>query len=275
MDDHFEQTDVSGPGRVGERLAAARKARKLAIADVSEQTRIPTRFLDMIEAGVQEGLPAPPYSVGFVRSYARVVGLDPAEIARDFRSELDASPVVRTLHTPFEPVDPARVPSRALALVAVAVALIIALVYALWRVGMLSGDSADDRARLAAGTMQEAAAPALAPAVPAAKPAMPATAAPSGPVVLTALEPVWVRVYEPGGERLIEETLAVGQRYEVPESAVDPRILTGRPQALRITVGSVEIPPLGPPERTVRDVSLLPDALRARATTPPPPAPQP
>jgi hypothetical protein len=42
-------------------------------------------------------------------------------------------------------------------------------------------------------------------------------------------------------------------------------IRTGRPNALRVTVGNREIPPLGPPERTIGDVSLLPADLIARS----------
>jgi hypothetical protein len=54
-------------------------------------------------------------------------------------------------------------------------------------------------------------------------------------------------------------------------------IWTGRPQAFRITVGQTPIPPLGSPDRTIRDVSLKPEALLARASplNPASPAPPP
>ena len=57
---------------------------------------------------------------------------------------------------------------------------------------------------------------------------------------------------------------------------------TGRPNALRVTVGNTEIPALGPAERTISDVSLAPADLLARlgpatgapapTTVPPPPS---
>src|SRR3546814_14881310 len=83
------------------------------------------------------------------------------------------------------------------------------------------------------------------------------TAAPvaTGPVTLTATEEVWLRVYETDGERLLEKTMTPGERYVVPATAEQPQILTGRPNALRVTVGTTEIPPLGPAERTISDIS--------------------
>jgi hypothetical protein len=96
--------------------------------------------------------------------------------------------------------------------------------------------------------------------------------------VLTATSDVWLRVYEGnGGPRLYENTLKAGDRFEVPATARQPQILTGRPDALRVTVGQTAIPQLGQAERTISDVSLLPADLLARAQTPPvaaPPRPQ-
>jgi hypothetical protein len=102
-------------------------------------------------------------------------------------------------------------------------------------------------------------------------------------VVLTALSDVWLRVYEAGGSKLYENTLKAGERYEVPATAKSPQILTGRPDAVRVSVGGREIPPLGAANKTIADVSLLPADLLARAsgaaspapTTPAPSAPVP
>ncbi len=58
-----------------------------------------------------------------------------------------------------------------------------------------------------------------------------------------------------------------GDTFQVPATARDPQILTGRPQAIRVTVGSTVIPPLGTPERTISDVSLRAESLLARTTT--------
>ena len=42
---------------------------------------LPVRHLVQIEDGRLEGLPAAPYSAGFVKSYARAVGLDPVALS--------------------------------------------------------------------------------------------------------------------------------------------------------------------------------------------------
>jgi hypothetical protein len=60
-------------------------------------------------------------------------------------------------------------------------------------------------------------------------------------------------------------TLTGGQSYQVPAAAQSPRIRTARANVLRVTVGGVEVPPLGPPETTISNVSLLPADLVARA----------
>lgn len=270
MNDTAGEFAAEHPFTVGARLAEARKAQSLQLEDIAARTRVPLRHLQAIEANDFAALPAIPYSVGFVRSFAQILGLDASALAREFREEMGGGPAERVIPEPFEPADPARVPSRFLVTVAIVLALLLGGTYAIWRGGLLGG-GADDRARLATG---EGAADASHPAAPprATAPTAVAPAPATGPVVLTALEPVWLRVYEANGTRLIEKQMTVGETWQVPATAVDPKILTGRPQALRVTVGSTVIPPLGAPERTIRDVSLKPDALIARLNPPAPAA---
>ena len=261
------------PRRVGEKLADARRARALELTEVAAQTRIPLRHLEAIERADHASLPATPYSTGFVRSYARLVGLDGTALAQEFRNEIGQDSAPRPLTLPFEPADPKRVPSRLLALIALAVAMILAASYGAWRSGWLTGESAEQRARSAAGTQEtpQSTATTPLPPPPAGAPA-PATAA-GGPVVLTAIAPVWLRVSEGDhGAKLIEKQLAPGETFAVPPTAVDPRLLTGRPEAVRVTVGTTVIPPLGTPAQTIRNVSLKADALLARPTAPAPAA---
>jgi transcriptional regulator with XRE-family HTH domain len=260
--------------RAGDRLRSAREAQELSLDEISVRTRVPKRMLEAIEAGDHASLPAPTYSTGFVKVYAQVVGLDPAELSQQFRSDLGRHAEPRRRPEPFEPADPARVPSRLLAVVALAVAVLLAIGYGVWRGGSLWGYGADERARLAAGTE---ALPPVATVTPtpvdpqAATVAMPAPLAPvpqpvaaTGPVVLTAKDTIWLRIYERGGDTLFQGEMPPGERFEVPASATDPLIRTSRPESLRITVGTNEIPPLAAPSKLVRDVSLKSDALLAR-----------
>jgi hypothetical protein len=92
----------------------------------------------------------------------------------------------------------------------------------------------------------------------------PAAAPLASPVLLAATSDLWLRVSEPGGAKLREGVMKAGERWEVPATAAQPQITTGRPEALRITVGATEIPRLGEPRRMIADVSLLPQDLLAR-----------
>ena len=98
------------------------------------------------------------------------------------------------------------------------------------------------------------------------------------PVVLTATAPVWVRVSE-GGQRIFEGEMAVGQSFQVPATATAPTLTAGKPEALRITVGSAVAPAVGPAGQVASNVSLAPaDLMRGgnapEATAPAPTIPQ-
>jgi hypothetical protein len=68
----------------GKHLKEEREARALTIAEVARVTKIPERSLDRLETGQWDELPAEVFVRGFVRSYARCVGLDPEESARRY-----------------------------------------------------------------------------------------------------------------------------------------------------------------------------------------------
>lgn len=262
----------SMPGRspVGERLRTARAERNMSLADIAGRTRVNVRNLAAIEEGAFERLPAAPYSVGFVKAYAREVGLDGAELSAAFRREWDGASVPAVEQVRYEPSDPTRLPSRMLAWTAAIIALLLIAGYGVWRSGVLTGEDADARARLAAGT--DVATPAVAPVIrpaplaPAAAQPAAVPAAAGGTVLLTATEPAWIKVYERAGTVLFQGELAQGKSYEVPPTAIDPLVRLGRAEAVTVTVGGRPVAPLGPPARTVKDVSLKVDALLAKAS---------
>jgi transcriptional regulator with XRE-family HTH domain len=69
-----------GAKLVGPRLAEARQAAGLSLHDVERQTRIPRRYLQALEADQFNVLPAPVYARGYLRNYARFLGLDENEL---------------------------------------------------------------------------------------------------------------------------------------------------------------------------------------------------
>ena len=266
--------DALGGNAVGRRLREAREAKGLSLDEVAAMTRVPTRHLEHIDSGNWDALPAITYSLGFARAYAKAVGLNPSEIGTQLRAQLGSAPMASAATSYYEPADPARVPPKSLALVAALIAILLVAGYFIWRNNALgNGDPLAE----AAAVDTPIVAPVGGPPGEAAgrRAAGAATAGPAtGPVVLTATDEVWLRVYDgKGGPALFQNSLKAGERFEIPASATRPMIRTGRPNALRVTVGNREIPPVGPAERTIADVSLLPADLVGRAQGQQPVAP--
>jgi hypothetical protein len=68
----------------GGRLRDKREERHLSLGDLAKLTKIPERSLERLESGRFDELPAEVFVRGFVRSYARAVGLDPEDMARRY-----------------------------------------------------------------------------------------------------------------------------------------------------------------------------------------------
>lgn len=280
--------DVAATPRVGERLHRARIDKGLELADIARDTRVPLRHLVAIESDSHESLPALTYSIGFVKTFARTVGLPPEEIGAQFKAETSKlAHVPQTM--PLEPLDESRLPPRGVvAASAVGVVLIVAAIWA-WGAGMFEREppppvvAAPTEASAPAETTESAALPDEQPALPVSETgdigvpptaAVPAeTAQPldpnavpaaGGPVVITATEEAWIKVYDAADQTVKMGILQPGESYQVPADRGDLQLWTGRAGALRITVGGRAIPALGALDQTVQGVSLAPDALLAR-----------
>src|SRR5450756_552985 len=72
--------------KVGEALAAKRGERGLTIQQAASATRIQADYLKALEEGDLERLPAPVYAKGYLRTYARYLGLDPEPLAEIIRA---------------------------------------------------------------------------------------------------------------------------------------------------------------------------------------------
>jgi transcriptional regulator with XRE-family HTH domain len=245
---------------VGQRLRVAREAKGLTLEDVAAQTRIPRRHLESLENSDWERLPAPTYTTGFAKSYASAVGLERGEIYEALRVEMGGVRPVHQTSEVFEPADPARTMPKWLVFGALAAVLVLVLVMSWLNERNFSGEDGGVNENVA-----EAAEPVAATPPPAAAPVQTA----SGPVVITANEQVWLQVKD-GATVLKAGLLEAGQSFEVPATAQAPVLMTGKPEAIRISVGTADAPPVGPAATTVRDVSLrAADLMRGPATAAP------
>jgi len=275
----FEESEFSSVP-VGERLREARLKAKLEISDIAERTRIPARHLLAIEEGRYASLPALAYSTGFAKSFASAVNLDPAEIGAAFRSEAAPDPV--SPFESYEPIDPARVPSRQVAWIGALVALLIVVLLGAYGAGLFESRPAPEEIPVAAGNGEAASTVGainpspdggdLAVADQAATQPAATPAATPPPVVIRATEEAWLKVYDRSGQTVKMGILQPGESYLVPGDPNQFLLWTGKAGALQLTVGGKAVPPLGGPIETVRDVSLSPASLLAE---PQPTAPAP
>ncbi|MGA2911070.1 MAG: helix-turn-helix domain-containing protein [Candidatus Levyibacteriota bacterium] len=81
----------------GEKLQQARIEKGLNLEDVAKATKIKSQFLSYIEEGNYQKLPSASYAYGFVRNYARYLGLSDQEILALFRREFDEDKAYRVL----------------------------------------------------------------------------------------------------------------------------------------------------------------------------------
>jgi cytoskeletal protein RodZ len=261
----MDETEPDEIVTVGQRLREAREAKGLSVEDVAAQTRIPTRHLQSLEASDWEKLPAATYSIGFAKNYAGAIGLDRGEIGEQLRAEMGGSRPTAIYPEVYETVDPARTMPKGLVIGALGLLVLVVL-------GLSWLSNRSMRPDEQAAEASNVAAPAASVAVPAAAPA-PAT--PTGPVILTATAPAWIQVTD-NGQTLFSGELAAGQTFSVPSTATAPLLKAGKPEALRINVGSTVAPPVGPAGKVASNVSLLPaDLLRPASAQPAAPRAQP
>lgn len=266
------------PLTVGALLAETRTATGRDLADVSREIRVPLRHLMAIEADDHRSLPALPYALGFVKSYARSVGLNAENVAAQFRAETSITPHVPTPLN-LEPLAEARLPSRGLAWGSVALLVVLVAGLGLYGAGVFDPAPAVPTLETASNDAENIRAtdPALSPPAPVnPAPAAPRAAAPagqaiptSGPVVLVAQEDVWVKIYDrTTGRRAFIGLLSAGQRYEVPTDGPPLTLRAGRAGMVQVQVGGVVLPPLGGPVSTIDGVVLTAPALAQRFALP-------
>lgn len=82
-----EEIAVVERGKVGPALRHAREARQMTIEDVAATTRISLRFLNAIENSRYDAFASAVYAIGFVRAYARMVGMSEQWAVDTLRTE--------------------------------------------------------------------------------------------------------------------------------------------------------------------------------------------
>ena len=282
--------------RAGGDLRVARERIGWSLRDIAAALRIRPNYLEALEGGRIAELPGNAYALGFLRTYASALGLDPNEIVRRFKAE--AGPVNRKTELTFPvPVPERGVPAGAVVLLGV---LLAVGVYAGWY--RLSGEgrlpaetdtqvpvrlaplaeqavppvpmvaqapaSAPTPPPVEAPAVQQAEAPPVPTISPSSAAAAPVTSPPVAEVpsdqsriVLRANADAWVQVRDKAGSVLLNRILHAGDTWDVPAK---PNLLltTGNAGGTDLVVDGVTSPSLGGSGVVRRDLPLDPDLIK-------------
>ncbi|MBI3448096.1 MAG: helix-turn-helix domain-containing protein [Acidobacteria bacterium] len=90
----------------GEELRRERELRDISIREISEATNIPSRFLEALEQNNFSILPGGAYNRGFIRSYARHIGINIEEMINAYSQEVgrqEANPPIDARRSALPP----------------------------------------------------------------------------------------------------------------------------------------------------------------------------
>jgi len=90
MSDAASGVVTSAAGGVGAELAAAREARGLGLPEIAQQRKFGVRQLEALEADRFDELPGGTFARGMVRSYARLLKVDPEPLLGRLAGRFDA-----------------------------------------------------------------------------------------------------------------------------------------------------------------------------------------
>ncbi len=83
----FKRKKIKQAVTIGNRLKQARRKNKLTLEQAEEQTKVRIKYLQAIEQDNWNIFPNKVYVLGFVRRYARFIGLDEDKIVEEFKRE--------------------------------------------------------------------------------------------------------------------------------------------------------------------------------------------
>lgn len=121
-------------GAFGERLRREREMRGVTLDEISESTKISRRHLESLEREDFDSLPGGIFNRGFVRAYARFLGLDEEQAVADYAavsSEQPAPPDQFPLEVHTRP-DPKLNPRRSILPLVLALLALVAVLAIFW-----------------------------------------------------------------------------------------------------------------------------------------------
>ena len=94
----WDKSSEPGTGSFGSWLRRQREMREISLRDIADRTKISLRYLEAMEDDRFDLLPAPIFAKGFLREYARYVGLSPDEVVNHWLSVQQPEELEETKH---------------------------------------------------------------------------------------------------------------------------------------------------------------------------------
>lgn len=120
------------PSNPGETLRKGREARGWSLAEVATQLRLKSQTLAQLEAGEFDRLPGHTFARGYVRSYAKLLGMDPSEMVAAFDRCTGTDAKGSEVHSLGTIKQPMRLPQSILRFVSLALLLVLLVFGLLW-----------------------------------------------------------------------------------------------------------------------------------------------
>lgn len=257
----------------GEELRREREIRGISLKEIADATKISKRFLEAIERNDHKTLPAPVFTRGFVREYARYLGLSSDEIvnrynyaaAGDDRVEqsahLERLVQVQSPQRPKKSIPPpyARIDRNVVILAAIVLAL-GGVFY--WAMRHRQQTRAAENEPLPVTTSRAPVAPVAPTATSTQQPED------AGPLRLTinADGDSWV-ILEADGRTVVNARLRRGDERTVEATEAFVFKTIGNAAGIRLTLNDIKLPPLGKDGQVLKDHVVDRDTLeQARKT---------
>jgi len=269
-DQEVPPQDHSELSSFGEELRREREIRGISLKEIADATKVSKRFLEAIERNDHKTLPAPVFTRGFVREYARYLGLSVDDIVNRYNyaaagdQNVEPSPHLERLTQPPPEAHPRTPPpkkgipppyARIDRNIFVLVAIVVALAGVSWWA------IKHRRAEAEAAAREEVVAPTMAPARPAPAPT-PSTAAADDSLRLTieVTDDSWVKL-EADGKRIVDDQLHQGEHRTFTAKNGFKFLTIGNAAGLSLMLNDTKLPSLGRDGQVLHDVTYDRDTL--------------
>ena len=245
----------------GEELRREREIRGISLKEIADSTKISKRFLEAIERNDHKTLPAPVFTRGFVREYARYLGLSSEEMVNRYNyaaagdDRIEKTPhLERLANVPAPPAKKKGIPppyARIDRNIYVTVLIIVLIAVAGWFALRYRKMRAEAESAAAAPKPPVRRA-AVTPPPPA--PATTTTAALAADVARLTIDVTrdsWVDL-EADGQTIIKDELRAGYRKTFEARQFHFRTI-GNAAGVTLTLNDKQLPPLGGDGEVVHD----------------------